>query len=107
MRILLEFESDSSPVQRARISYAFRLFCAIYGHTPLLGEEPAGSADVRLRRVTQPASENHEPCLELSNLYRPRPIHEPAPSPRGFVRDGEATVRSEERRVGKEWRGQL
>ena len=92
MRILLEFESDSSPVQRARISYAFRLFCAIYGHTPLLGEEPAGSADVRLRRVTQPASENHEPCLELSNLYRPRPIHEPAPSPRGFVRDGEATV---------------
>ena len=48
MRILLEFESDSSPVQRARISYAFRLFCAIYGHTPLLGEEPAGAVHLRL-----------------------------------------------------------
>ncbi len=92
MRILLEFDPESSHAERARISYAFRLFCAIYGHIPLLGNEPTGGAEVRLRRVTKPASENHEPCLELSNLYRPRPLHEPAPSPRGFVRDGEATV---------------
>jgi hypothetical protein len=92
MRISLEFAPDSSPAHRARISYAFRLFCAIYGHAPLLGNEPAGAADVRLRYVARPDSENHERCLELSNLYRPRPIHEPAPSPQGFVRDGEATV---------------
>ncbi len=92
MKIYLEFSPEQTAAHRARLGYAFRLFCAIYGHEPVLQLEEAASAEVWIRYVHEPAPPAGRPCLVLSNLYRPRSPREPAPSPRGFARDGEATV---------------
>jgi hypothetical protein len=88
MRILLHFSPHQSPVHRARLEYAFRLFCAIYGHEPVIGEQ-YDSADVTLTYI-----ESAEPrdAIYLSNAYAVRPMYQPAPYPKEFVQDRERTV---------------
>jgi hypothetical protein len=89
MRILLEFTSEQSSVHRARLEYAFRLFCAIYGHEPGVGPARDSSPDAILTYARK-YSDPHAVCL--TNGYVTRPTREPAPEPIAFARDGEATV---------------
>src|ERR1700688_4962091 len=91
MRIYLEFLPEQGQVQRARLGYAFSLFCAIFNHQGVAVDE-ANSADVRIVYSSKSQNPNSKPALLLSSLYRPRPIHEPAPAPGTFERDSERTV---------------
>lgn len=92
MRIFLEFSRDQTGPHRARLRYAFSLFCAIYGHQPILASEQADSADVWISYSPCCSQANLRPVLKLSNLYRPRPPHEPAPPPTKFRLGSEKTI---------------
>jgi len=75
------------------MSYAFRLFCAIYGHQPVLDAEQAQTADVWIRYAPGSAQgQQARPSLELSTLYQSRPLYEAAPPPKKFEREGESTA---------------
>jgi hypothetical protein len=89
MRILLQFSSRQPPVHRARLEYAFRLFCAIYGHEPVIGDERYQSSDVTLT-YTENAHPRNVVCL--TNGYAVRPMYQPAPYPKPFVQNREKTV---------------
>ncbi len=89
MRVCLQFASTQSRTHCARIEYAFRLFCAIYGHTPIVGAEPGGSADLT---IAYAPDHNSMPTLCLTNSYLPRPAASPAPPPKPYIKDGESTV---------------
>lgn len=91
MRICLEFLPEHGSIQRARLQYAFSLFCAIYGHQGV-GMDQASSADICITYSTENRNPNSKPALRLSNLYRSRSIREPAPPPNTFARDFETTV---------------
>ena len=92
MQIFLEFSPDQNGRHRTRLTYAFRLFCAIYGHSPLVEIVERERADVVVCYTSEPGTGSGKPILRLSNLYRPRPLFEPAPPPKRFSKDGEATV---------------
>ena len=91
MRIFLKFAPEQTSVHRSRIGYAFRLFCAIYGHQPV---EQAERADVWITYVPGYTREESKPTLLLSNLYQPRAPQKPAPPPRQYVHlyNGETTA---------------
>jgi hypothetical protein len=91
MRIALEFLPEQGHRQRVRIEYAFSLFCAIYGHEKVAGEQ-AGSADIRISYSPASREVRSKPTLQLSNLYRSRPPREPAPPPKQFERKYKSTV---------------
>jgi hypothetical protein len=91
MRIYLDFLPEQGQVQRARLCYAFSLFCAIYGHQGVSMDE-ADSADVRIVYSSENRNRNPKPALRLSNLYHSRSIQEPAPAPKKFERDSERTI---------------
>jgi hypothetical protein len=91
MRIFLEFAPDQTPIHRRRLTYAFRLFCAIYGHEPVLRPDQAESADVRITYSPAQSLGSCKPVVQLTNLYRPRSPREPAPAPRQYIQEGEAT----------------
>jgi len=88
MRILLRFCPEQSTVLRARLEYAFRLFCAIYGHEPVLGTGQ-DNADLTITYAQDGGSQN---IVRLSNRYPERDISRPAPEPVPFSQDGEKTV---------------
>jgi len=90
MRIHLEFLAEHGSAQRARLQYAFSLFCAIYGHQNASTDD-ASCADIRIIYSPEPQTPNIAPALRLSNLYKPRSIREPAPPPVKFIRDDEST----------------
>jgi hypothetical protein len=90
MRISLEFLAEHGSVQRARLQYAFSLFCAIYGHQNISTDD-ASSAEIRITYSTAPPKHGSTPFLRLSNLYQPRSIREPAPPPVKFISDDEST----------------
>ena len=91
MRICLEFGPEQGSVHRVRMRYAFSLFCAIYGYRGVeIGA--AESADVRVTYLPENRNRNSKSAVHLSNLYRCRPIREPAPPPKKFERDFESTV---------------
>lgn len=92
VRIFLKFSPEQTDTHRARLRYAFSLFCAIHGHQPILASEQADSADVWISYSPCSSQPNRRPVLELGNLYRVRPLHEPAPPPTKFRRGGEETV---------------
>ena len=73
-RLKLRFGESVEPVIRRRISYAFNLFCAVYGYksageedcpTLCYGAKPLGRQDVA-----------------LTTGYRDRSLSVPAPAPR-------------------------
>lgn len=80
MRIYLELPIDADPVLRARITYAFRLFCAIYEHQPLVDEGLRKASDVTLT-YRAPAANVAQPSVLLTCGYRTRDPRQPAPSP--------------------------
>ncbi len=92
MRIFLDFVPEQKHVHRSRLHYAFSLFCAIYGHQPILGSEQAESADVWIAYSPGGTQGTSKPILQLSNLYQPRSPFEPAPAPKKFEPEGERTV---------------
>ncbi|PYV19667.1 MAG: hypothetical protein DMG21_00800 [Acidobacteria bacterium] len=89
MKICLEFGKDWSLPHGARITYAFRLFCAIYGHEPVLTNDGGSSADVCICYRSRRATGALKPALLLSNLYRPRLLRDPAPPPWKYAQGGE------------------
>jgi hypothetical protein len=108
IRIFLEFVPEQDSTQRARLQYAFSLFCAIYGHQSV-AREGADSADVRITYASGSHNPYSQPALQLSNLYRSRSIHEPAPPPKKFERGFESTSLFYSPRPGLEpdWLGEL
>src|SRR5882757_7658834 len=62
-RLGLEFTEDIEPLVRKRIEYAFRVFCAVYGHTPAM--RYAGHYQLRLNSNPAPAPMwfNSFPCF--------------------------------------------
>jgi len=104
MRIALQFVPEQSPAHRARLEYAFRLFCTVYGHRPLIGLHPG--ADIVLGYapdITQ------QPALCLTNGYVVRPTALPAPEPIPYERIGINTVLFHEPLPGREpdWLGEI
>ena len=89
MRIFLDFSPKQTSVHRFRIGYAFRLFCAIYGHEPA---EQAERADVWITYAPGCTRGDSKPSLLLSNLYQPRSPGEPAPPPRQYVDSGDVAT---------------
>jgi hypothetical protein len=92
VRIFLNFASRQNDVHRARVSYAFRVFCAIFGHEPILGAAEATSADAWIDYSRDGHGSRRGRTLRLGNYYVPRPVGTPAPPPIPFERDGEKTV---------------
>ncbi len=91
MRIGIEFTAEQESVHRARLDYAFRLFCAVYGHEPVSAARQNESADVSISYaggLAKPGS----PRVALSNLYRPRAPRDPAPAPHRTEIDSETSV---------------
>jgi hypothetical protein len=82
--LCLEFQDKTPALVRARMSYAFRVFAAIYGHEVRDNEQSAGA--LRCIYGRQPESSNGSEALPKGVLhipvrYAPRPLSEPAPTP--------------------------
>lgn len=84
MKIHLDFDDSQTPVHRRRIDYAFRCFCAIYGHTPI-PDSGSVSADVSISYSNRPRAQKYTVISKLPNLYRQRPADVSAPAPE-FIR---------------------
>lgn len=92
MRILLKFGQEASSVCRCRLTYAFRLFCAVYGHQPFLAADQETSADACICYGSANPSDRVKPTLFLRHLTGARPPWVPAPPPSRFSRGGENTM---------------
>jgi hypothetical protein len=92
MIIALEFDPTQSCEHRRRLQYAFQVFCAVYGHEPILESTSLHSAQLRITYTTDLPVPHSPKVLRLYNGYRPRPLTTPAPRPRCFTRDGRNTV---------------
>jgi hypothetical protein len=92
MKITLEFTAAQSPEHQSRLRYAFQLFCAVYGHEPVLDGANADNADLRITYSRHRAMRPGSKALRLHNGYRPRPLTSPAPRPHSFNEDGRTTV---------------
>ncbi|MCU1285422.1 MAG: hypothetical protein JWO13_1772 [Acidobacteriales bacterium] len=90
MRIALELIPDHSPVHRSRMEYAFRLFCAVYGHDPIL-DTNVTSADCRITYCEKGRASHSEKILRLRNSYIARSPELPAPEPLLFQQHGATT----------------
>jgi len=106
MRIALQFSPQQPPIDCARLEYAFRLFCAIYGHQPLVDSEPVASAELTI--TYQPQAQSTA-TLPLTSAYVARPTHLPAPPPTPYSRDDESTVLLCSRfpRTEPDWLGEI
>ena len=82
----LEFAAVVDDTTRRRISYAFRVFCAVYGHG--VGTEVDRSGGVRLHYGSGPSSDSE---LGLPAGYRARERTVPAPAPT-LLPSGEAKL---------------
>lgn len=94
MNVYLEMPKYASPALRARIGYAFRLFCAIYGHRPILdaGDSARWDAAIRYRDADARASIADARTVWLCRGLRERDPRQPAPPPVKYARNGCATV---------------
>jgi len=112
MRIHLRIPKDADPLLRSRLTYAFRLFCAIYGHRPLVGHGLGEYADIAIsydrpsnahKRVAQ------RNTVWLSCGYRVRNLHEPAPPPLRYTASGITTLLHHTPESGQapDWLGEI
>ena len=90
MRLFLDFDSNQDQICRARLSYAFKTFCAIYGHSAL-GADQAKSADVNISYADTKLP-TFSKVVKLQRLYVPRCPRLPAPTPTHFEAFGEQTT---------------
>lgn len=111
MNIYFEIPGDVQPESRARLAYAFRLFCAIYGHTPILDPEKAPRRDVAIR-YRGPGAESFiadARTVWLCRGYRGRDPRVAAPPPVKYARNGLITVLhyTPERSKAPDWVGEI
>jgi hypothetical protein len=90
VRILLLFAPEQSSIHRARIGYAFRVFCSLYEHRPLFERRDDESPDVCISYSPREVPSG-VPAVFLSNLYTPRSPSE-LPPPPSILRTGESTT---------------
>jgi hypothetical protein len=90
VRISLEFASSHTTLHRARLGYAFSLYCAIYGHEPIPDAMQASSADLCISYNDSSIS-RMTGTLRLSDRYRTRSPKLAAPRPERFEREAEIT----------------
>lgn len=111
MRVYLEMPGDAHRELCARLAYAFRLFCAIYGHTPIVGCAQAAAPDVTLRysAATRKGPPSSERAVWLTRGYRGRDWRQPAPPPIEYARDGINTVLhyAPEQGCSPDWIGEI
>jgi hypothetical protein len=88
MRISLEFDESHNWQCRARLGYAFQVFCAQYGHEPLL-DAAGGEFCISYRALSDCST---RPRLLLSSSYQVRPLHLPASPPIEFEQSNERTA---------------
>jgi hypothetical protein len=94
MNVYFEVPADAGPALRARLTYAFRLFCAIYGHVPIVDPALAAGRHVALRYLG-PGCEStiaDARTVWLWRGYQGRDPREPAPPPVKYARYGVCTV---------------
>jgi hypothetical protein len=92
MKIALEFIPAQSLEHQSRLRYAFQLFCAIYGHEPVLDGRKIDTADLRITYSSDFAMRLGRRVLRLHNGYRLRALASPAPQPSSFSEGGRTTV---------------
>jgi hypothetical protein len=94
MLVHFEVPADLQPEVGARLSYAFRLFCAIYGHIPSVGTEPAQPCDLTIRYLKASArnSTTDAHTVWLCRGYLGRDPRQPAPAPLKFQRQSLSTI---------------
>lgn len=93
MKIALEFIPVQSPAHQCRLRYAFQLFCAVYGHDPVLDRKNAGSAELQITYSGDGGEfRDKRKVLRLHNGYRVRPLAASAPRPHAFSEAGRTTV---------------
>lgn len=109
MRILLKFGPEASSACRSRMAFAFRLFCAVYGHRPLLNREEEELADACVCYGPPDRLDRRKATLFLQHLAGVRPPWVPAPPPTEFTREGEHTVLCHAPAPGREpdWLGEI
>jgi len=94
MHVFLEMPNHADPAYCARIMYAFRLFCAIYGHVPIVEPACGPAPDVVLsyRRSSQQTGRSKRPAVFLSRGYNARHFRKPAPAPHRYAHESIDTV---------------
>jgi len=109
MRLFLEFDRSQDTVQRHRLTYAFRLFCAVYNHIPVLDPRQAPGVDLCLSYRLPGVTQTRIKTFYLSNLYRPRAPEIPAPRPTRVRIGTEETVLFHLPREGNspDWLGEI
>lgn len=111
MNVYLELPENASEALRARLSYAFRLFCAIYGHRPVLdaARQPVWDVAIRYRDEAARASVGDAPTVWLCRGLDERDPRQPAPTPVKYARHGVSTVLHYAPEWGKapDWIGEI
>lgn len=111
MRIHLQIPEDASPALSSRLTYAFRLFCAIYGHSPILDSSRIAYADVTIgyRHSSRSPDKGVEPAVWLCRGLEERDPRQPAPPPVKYARHGVITLlhHEPERNCCPDWLGEI
>ena len=107
MRLFLDFDRAQDKVCRARLSYAFQIFCAMYGHSPVRGGKRIVQTFGSL--IRDAPSGSPAKVLKLPRLYTPRSALLPAASPTPFEAFGEATFlfAAPNSGAGPDWLGEI
>lgn len=94
MNVYFELPQALHAREKSRLSYAFRLFCAIYGHRAIINAAAAAQSDVCIRYTGHAASTGvrNLPTVWLRRSRCDRDPHQPAPPPVRYVRDELDTV---------------
>jgi hypothetical protein len=92
MRIFLDMAPAQTPVERARLTYAFRLFCAVYGHQAIVQSAESGNADVWITYSKPSKNGVFRRIVKLANSFKARDPREEAPPPQAFAAKDQATV---------------
>lgn len=111
MKIHLQIPEDASPALGSRLTYAFRLFCAIYGHTPILDFSQIADADVTIsyRHSNRSPDKGIEPVVWLCRGLEARDLRQPVPPPVKYARHGVITLlhHEPERNCCPDWLGEI
>ncbi len=94
MNVHLEMPEYATGALCARLGYAFRLFCAIYGHRPVFNADSTVNWDVaiRYRDASASASISDARTVWLCRGLLDRDLRKPAPPPIKYARDGLITL---------------
>ena len=92
MRLGLEFAATQTDACRCRLEYAFRVFCVIYGHKPIVPATHHETADAWITYSSVVPNGKGRRSIRLTNAYVPRRPTLPAPPPHIFEADGHKTA---------------